>query len=39
VHADGVYGPRTQRALVTFQRRHHLRPDGVVGSRTWRALG
>jgi peptidoglycan hydrolase-like protein with peptidoglycan-binding domain len=38
VHPDGRYGPRTQRALLDFQRRHHLRPDGVVGNRTWRTL-
>ena len=38
VHADGVYGPRTQRAVLDFQRSHHLRVDGVVGARTWRTL-
>jgi peptidoglycan hydrolase-like protein with peptidoglycan-binding domain len=38
VHADGVYGPRTQRAVLDFQRRHHLRADAVVGTRTWRTL-
>jgi peptidoglycan hydrolase-like protein with peptidoglycan-binding domain len=38
VHADGVFGPRTKRAVVRFQHRHHLRANGIVGPRTWRAL-
>lgn len=38
LHADGVYGPRTKRAVARFQRRHHLRATGVVNVRTWRAL-
>ena len=38
VHADGVFGPRTKRAVARFQRRHHLRATGVVNPRTWRRL-
>ena len=38
VRADGVFGPRTKRAVARFQRRHHLRATGVVNARTWRAL-
>ena len=38
VHADGVFGPQTRRAVKRFQRRHHLHADGIVGPRTWRAL-
>ena len=38
VHADGVFGPRTKRAVARFQRRHHLAATGVVNHRTWRAL-
>lgn len=36
---DGVYGSATYRAVLDFQRRNGLRPDGVVGPRTWAALG
>lgn len=38
VVADGDYGATTLRAVKTFQRSRRLRPDGVVGPSTWRAL-
>jgi cell wall-associated NlpC family hydrolase len=39
IPADGDFGPQTRRAVITFQRSHHLSADGVVGARTWAALG
>jgi peptidoglycan hydrolase-like protein with peptidoglycan-binding domain len=35
---DGRFGPRTERAVLAFQRRRHLSTNGVVGVRTERAL-
>jgi len=35
----GRFGKPTRTRVETFQRRHHLLPDGVVGPRTWQALG
>jgi len=36
---DAVQGPRTVRAVRTFQRRHRLSVDGIAGPRTRAALG
>jgi Putative peptidoglycan binding domain len=38
VAMDGVFGPKTGRALVAFQKFKGLRPDGIAGPRTWSAL-
>ena len=35
---DGVFGPRTRRALVQFQAERGLMPDGVAGARSHGAL-
>ncbi len=35
---DGAFGPQTRAAVITFQWRHALYPDGIVGPLTWRAL-
>ena len=39
VVADGAFGPKTRRAVISFQTSKRLRPDGKVGPVTWRALG
>jgi hypothetical protein len=38
VVADGVFGPRTEHAVKSFQREEGLTADGVVGPATWAAL-
>lgn len=37
--ADGIFGPGTHAAVVAFQARSGLTPDGIVGRRTREALG
>jgi peptidoglycan hydrolase-like protein with peptidoglycan-binding domain len=37
--ADGVFGPKTERAVKRFQKNHGLHSDGVVGPDTRHALG
>jgi hypothetical protein len=36
---DGQFGAKTKNAVEAFQRKHHLTADGVVGPKTWAALG
>lgn len=36
--ADGVFGPKTKAGVQTYQSRHGLVPDGIVGYHTWRSL-
>lgn len=36
---DGVFGPLTHNAVLAFQRSRNLVQDGIVGPRTWAALG
>lgn len=35
---DGIFGPRTQRAVQAFQRSRRIRVDGIVGTQTWGQL-
>ena len=39
VPIDGEFGPATEALLKVFQRAKGLVPDGIVGLRTWAALG
>jgi hypothetical protein len=39
VKVDGIYGVQTRDAVMTFQHKHSLHVDGVVGSATYAALG
>lgn len=37
--ADGHFGQETQQAVIAFQRSRGLTADGIVGPKTWAALG
>ncbi len=39
IAVDGEFGPATLQAVLAFQRSRELDPDGIVGPRTWAALG
>lgn len=36
---DGVYGSRTTKAVIAFQKDNNLSPDGIAGTKTLEALG
>ena len=35
---DGIFGRRTQQAVIAFQRRFGLVPDGIIGLNTYRVM-
>lgn len=35
---DGFFGPHTHQLILVFQQEKHLKPDGIVGPKTWVAL-
>jgi len=39
VDVDWTFGPATEKAVKSFQLRKHLRPDGIAGPNTNKALG
>ncbi len=36
---DGIYGPKTKAAVISFQKKNGLTADGIVGAKTAAALG
>ncbi|MBQ9103567.1 MAG: spore cortex-lytic enzyme [Clostridia bacterium] len=36
---DGIFGSKTKSAVIYFQRKNGLTPDGIVGAKTLKALG
>lgn len=39
ITADGNFGPNTEAAVRRFQRDKGMVPDGIVGPKTWQAIG
>jgi peptidoglycan hydrolase-like protein with peptidoglycan-binding domain len=38
LHGTGNYAGETLRAVKDFQRKHHIKASGIVGSKTWQEL-
>lgn len=36
---DGIFGEKTEDAVKAFQKKHGLTVDGIVGPKTWAAMG
>lgn len=39
IAVDGDFGPATEKAVIAFQKSKGLTADGIVGPKTWAALG
>jgi peptidoglycan hydrolase-like protein with peptidoglycan-binding domain len=39
VATDGMFGPKTEQAVIKFQKQQQILVDGIVGPQTWIALG
>ena len=38
IEIDGIFGPKTQAAVIAYQRFAGLTPDGIVGAATWNSM-
>jgi peptidoglycan hydrolase-like protein with peptidoglycan-binding domain len=39
VNTDGGFGPKTEQAVMNFQKSKGLKADGIVGVQTWKQFG
>jgi murein L,D-transpeptidase YcbB/YkuD len=39
VNIDGQFGPKTEQAVINFQKKKLIAIDGIVGLQTWERLG
>jgi hypothetical protein len=38
LEVDGVFGPKSRKEVIDYQRSHKLEADGIVGPLTWKSL-